>query len=78
VTFVRDRDAKHQQRVADWIQRFEATLTEMPALLKTRALEWTLSDLPLAFSSYVDLEQFRKITLPGLGTHFGDVEDVYP
>lgn len=78
VDFVSDRSAKHQQRIADWIQRFKTTLVEMPGLLNTRNPEWTLSDLPLAFSSYVDLEQFRKATLPELHIRFEDVEDVFP
>ena len=78
VNFISDRNAKHRERVADWTQQFKATLTDMTAFLKTKAPEWTLSDVPLVFSSYADLDQFRLVTLPELDIRAEDVEDMFP
>ena len=78
VTLVRPKNVKHQQRISDLVQRFKTTLTEIPSVLGVQASEWTLSDLPLAFDSYANLDHFCKTTLPGLGVRSEDVEDVFP
>ncbi|KAE8855468.1 hypothetical protein PTNB73_10125 [Pyrenophora teres f. teres] len=67
-----------EQGCAKWIQKYKVTLIDMSALLPNRSAEWTLSDLPLAFSSYIDLDRFRHKTLPGLEVPPEDVEDVFP
>ncbi|KAE8868649.1 hypothetical protein PTNB29_02560 [Pyrenophora teres f. teres] len=78
VSFVSDKRARHQYRIRQWIQKYKVTLIDMSALLPNRSAEWTLSDLPLAFSSYIDLDRFRHKTLPGLEVPPEDVEDVFP
>ncbi|KAG9196869.1 hypothetical protein G6514_003674 [Epicoccum nigrum] len=78
VSFTSDRRARHQDRIKEWIRQYMTTLIDMSALLPDRRPEWTLSDLPLAFSSYTDLDRFRHATLSGLGVRPEDVEDVFP
>jgi amino acid adenylation domain-containing protein len=78
VSFTSDRRARHQDRIKEWIRQYMTTLIDMSALLPDRRPEWTLSDLPLAFSSYTDLDRFRHDTLSGLGVRPEDVEDVFP
>ena len=78
VSFTSDRRARHQDRIKEWIRQYMTTLIDMSALLPDRRPEWTLSDLPLAFSSYTDLDRFRHDTLSGLGVRTEDVEDVFP
>ncbi|KAE8868574.1 hypothetical protein PTNB29_02485 [Pyrenophora teres f. teres] len=78
VSFVSDSRARHQDRIKKWIQKYMATLVDMSALLPHRSTEWTLSDLPLSFSCYIDLDRFRHKTLPGLEVRPEDVEDVFP
>ncbi|CAN9410040.1 unnamed protein product [Alternaria alternata] len=78
VSFTSDRRARHQDRIREWIRQYMTTLGDMSALLSNRRAEWTLSDFPLAFSSYTDLDRFRHDTLSGLGVRPEDVEDVFP
>lgn len=60
------------------MRQYTTTLIDMLALLSNRSAEWTLSDLPLSFSSYIDLDWFRHKTLLGLEVRLEDVEDVFP
>ncbi|CAA9959565.1 hypothetical protein PTMSG1_02982 [Pyrenophora teres f. maculata] len=78
ITFIRDRRANHQDRIRQWMRQYTTTLIDMSALLSNRSAEWTLSDLSLSFSSYIDLDRFRHKTLPGLEVRPEDVEDVFP
>lgn len=78
VTLVRPKIVKHKQRISDLVQHFMTTLTEIPSVLSVTVSEWTLSDLPLAFDSYVNLDHFCKTTLPDLGVRSENVEDVFP
>ncbi|EFQ91833.1 hypothetical protein CFE70_006010 [Pyrenophora teres f. teres 0-1] len=78
ITFIRDRRANYQDRIRQWMRQYTTTLIDMLALLSNRSAEWTLSDLPLSFSSYIDLDRFRHKTLLGLEVCPEDVEDVFP
>lgn len=78
VAVVSDSTVRYQDRIGDWVQQYKTTLLGMPSLLQGRGPEWTLSDLPLAFTSYQDLDHFSKHTVPGLHIRREDVEDVYP
>ncbi|XP_014550476.1 hypothetical protein COCVIDRAFT_31812, partial [Bipolaris victoriae FI3] len=78
VTVVSDSTVRYQDRIGDWVRQYKTTLLGMPSLLQGRSPEWTLSDLPLAFTSYQDLDYFCNHTLPGLHIRPEDVEDVYP
>lgn len=69
---------KHTSDIQAWLAQFKSALTDIPHHLYSRDPEWTLSDLPLAFSSYKDLDAFVVETLPGLGVNADDVEDIYP
>ncbi|PVH90270.1 condensation-domain-containing protein, partial [Periconia macrospinosa] len=69
---------KRKTQVQDWVRQYEAALMEMPGLLQGRSRQWTLSDFPLAFDSYRDLDRFQGDTLAELGVQADDVEDVYP
>ncbi|KAG9381449.1 Condensation domain containing protein [Pyrenophora tritici-repentis] len=70
--------AKRQQQVANWIERYEMALVEMATLLQKKHKQWTLSDLPLAFKTYEDLDSFQNDTLAELGVQPEEVEDVFP
>ncbi|KAG9375539.1 hypothetical protein A1F94_013889 [Pyrenophora tritici-repentis] len=67
VTVTSDSKAKRQQQVANWIERYEMALVEMATLLQKKHKQWTLSDLPLAFKTYEDLDSFQNDTLAELG-----------
>ncbi|KAJ3498097.1 hypothetical protein NLG97_g1389 [Lecanicillium saksenae] len=68
-----------ERQVVSWLQRFEHTLHELPLHLQNRRREWTLSDFPLAFNSYADLEEFRDKILPALNIDGPEqIEDIYP
>jgi amino acid adenylation domain-containing protein/non-ribosomal peptide synthase protein (TIGR01720 family) len=73
-----DRDIKLGEKVTAWAKEYEAVLTQMVRLLISKAAEWTLSDFPLAFRSYDDLDTFQTITIPSLDIKAEDVEDVFP
>ncbi|KNG52858.1 hypothetical protein TW65_09317, partial [Stemphylium lycopersici] len=78
VTFTYDRTAHHQQKIGQWIRLYEEALIELPSVLSGRGLQWTLSDLPLAFRTYKDVRRFQDETLPALGLDAEQVEDVFP
>ncbi|KAH9875478.1 hypothetical protein J1614_004317, partial [Plenodomus biglobosus] len=78
VTFTYDKAAQHQKKISQWIRLYEKALVELPGILGGRGLEWTLSDLPLAFHTYKDLRRFQDETLPALGLQAEQVEDVFP
>ncbi|KAF7574079.1 EntF, Non-ribosomal peptide synthetase module protein [Pyrenophora tritici-repentis] len=78
VAVISDSRVKHQQQIASWIEQYEVALVEMAAILQKRHPEWTLSDLPLAFQTYQDLDRFQKDTLAGLHIQPREVEDVFP
>lgn len=69
----------HSDMIEAWVDTYEATLTHLGALLKDRSSEWTLTDFPMAFTSYADMHEFRSVVLPRLGiTSAQDIEDIYP
>jgi len=78
VTVAHSGVMKRQTQVAEWIQRYEATLIEMAGLLQGRSPQWSLTDLSLPFVSYRDLDRFRDDTLAELGLRPEDIEDVCP
>jgi NRPS condensation-like uncharacterized protein/aryl carrier-like protein len=78
VTVAQSGITKRKSEIRDWIQQYETTLMDIPSLLHGRRPEWTLSDFPLAFRSYKDVDRFRNNTLVELGVRPEDVEDVYP
>jgi amino acid adenylation domain-containing protein/non-ribosomal peptide synthase protein (TIGR01720 family) len=75
VTYDRAMD---QDKATALIREYRATMTNMSGLLTNRAPEWTLSDFPLMFKTYAELEEFTNSTLPRLAIQPADVEDVFP
>ncbi|KAF1937772.1 acetyl-CoA synthetase-like protein [Clathrospora elynae] len=69
---------RHEARIREWFQQYKTALEEAPILLRNSTPAWTLSDLPLAFHSYIDLDLFRNQTLAELSVRPEEVEDVYP
>jgi amino acid adenylation domain-containing protein len=78
VSVTYSRGIRLREKVSAWVQQYKATLLEMTTLLPNKSTQWTLSDLPLAFKSYEDLNMFRDVTIPSLGIKIDDVEDVFP
>ena len=78
VSFMYNRKAKHQDRIARWIQNYKTTMQDIVVATHNAGRTNTLSDFPNAFHDYDDLEKFNKETLPRLGVfNVEDVEDVY-
>lgn len=73
-----DRAMKHQDRIADWISQYQAVLLQMTTILEHQPLRWTLSDFPLAFTSYEDLSNFQQKVVSRMNLVAGDVVDVFP
>jgi amino acid adenylation domain-containing protein/non-ribosomal peptide synthase protein (TIGR01720 family) len=70
--------SKHQEQVRNWVQQYETTLIKIPDMLRGKSPAWTLSDFPLTFHSYKDLDYFQYNTLTKLGLELDNIEDVYP
>jgi amino acid adenylation domain-containing protein/non-ribosomal peptide synthase protein (TIGR01720 family) len=69
----------HRDLIEAWMDTYEATLTHLSTLLKDRPSEWTLSDFPMAFTSYADMHEFQSVVMPQLGiTRAQEIEDIYP
>ncbi|PHH63093.1 hypothetical protein CDD81_6338 [Ophiocordyceps australis] len=79
VSLLYPKYARHQERIAAWMDCYQATLAQAASLLAHKPLQWTLSDFPLAFSSYDSIHEFQIRLLPELGITGPDqVEDVFP
>ncbi|KAL8995122.1 MAG: hypothetical protein Q9169_005085 [Polycauliona sp. 2 TL-2023] len=77
-SFTFNRHMKHQQRIHDWINTCQETLTSMPPMLAQMAWRPTLSDFPLLSLTYDRLTELLEIKLPSLGfTDIGNIEDMY-
>ncbi|KAG9196868.1 hypothetical protein G6514_003673, partial [Epicoccum nigrum] len=70
--------SKHQEQVRNWVRQYETTLIQIPDVLRGKSPAWTLSDFPLTFHSYKDLDYFQCNILTKLGLELDDIEDVYP
>ncbi|OSS50544.1 hypothetical protein B5807_04731 [Epicoccum nigrum] len=78
VSFMYNRKAKHQDRIAHWIQDYKTTMQDIATATNNVGRIYTLSDFPMAFHDYDDLENFTKEALPRLGiSNVEDVEDIY-
>ena len=72
------RDMRHQQRIVEWIVKYELFMSQMAKELLEMPRSWSLSDFPLAFQSYSDIDEFRGIWLDRLGIRPEDIEDIFP
>ncbi|KAI1811266.1 hypothetical protein GGS20DRAFT_123086 [Poronia punctata] len=69
----------HRDLMAVWMDTFKAALTDLSRLLRDRPSEWTLSDFPMAFTSYTDIGEFKSAVMPQLGiASLQEIEDIYP
>ncbi|KAK9437913.1 Amino acid adenylation [Metarhizium brunneum] len=70
---------RHGDLIEHWLVSYKAALTNLDTLLGSRSPEWTLSNFPLAFTSYTDMDEFRSVTLSQLGLQNAqDIEDIFP
>lgn len=77
-SFTFNKHMKHQDKITQWIDACQDTLTTMPKVLSELAFQPTLSDYPLLSLSYEGLEKLIKERLPELGiSDIGNVEDIY-
>ncbi|KAL2826232.1 hypothetical protein BDW59DRAFT_161069 [Aspergillus cavernicola] len=78
-SFTFNKNMRHQAQISSWITECEMTLYEALDVLKqTTQLEVMPSDYPLLSISQSRLQTLFNETLPKLGVHSRDVEDIYP
>ncbi|TWU71429.1 nrps [Metarhizium rileyi] len=73
------KNAQHAGLVEAWVVSYKAALETLGPLLSNRSPEWTLSDFPLSFTSYRDMEEFRSSVIPRLNLRGVQcIEDIFP
>ncbi|KAK2612057.1 hypothetical protein QQS21_001906 [Conoideocrella luteorostrata] len=73
------KNAQCSDLIETWIASYEDVLTQLAVVLVNKPPEWTLSDFPMAFTSYADMEEFRSVAMPRLGLgNARDIEDIFP
>ncbi|KAL8671338.1 MAG: hypothetical protein Q9168_004162 [Polycauliona sp. 1 TL-2023] len=76
--FTFNRHMKHQQRIRDWINICQQTLTSVPPMLAQMAWRPTLSDFPLLSLTYDGLIELLETKLPSVGlSGVANVDDMY-
>ncbi|KHN97569.1 Amino acid adenylation [Metarhizium album ARSEF 1941] len=71
--------ARHGDLIASWVRSYKDALARLGNLLENRKPEWTLSDFPMAFKSYADVDEFQSVVLCQLGLKDAqDIEDIFP
>ncbi|KAI9903483.1 hypothetical protein N3K66_000012 [Trichothecium roseum] len=79
VMVIYPKGLRNEEGLSTWVEQYEATLKKLTTLLPAKKSEWTLSDFPLAFKSYHDLDAFRDGIMPQLGIgEASAIEDIYP
>lgn len=79
VKLLYNRQSRHQELIAQWVENFEHLLLEAIGRLRYHAPELTLADVPQLDVTYAGLEKLNKDRLAGLGLHsVRDIEAVYP
>ncbi|KAI4152398.1 MAG: hypothetical protein L6R39_001827, partial [Caloplaca ligustica] len=71
-SFTYNKHMKHQERIAQWINTCQETLTTMPKTLAEMSFQPTLSDYSLLSLSYENLDKLVD------RFDIGNVEDIYP
>lgn len=72
------KDMDHQEEISSWVREYEKTLRHMGEEFAQKLPEWTISELPLAFQDYSDMDEFRERYLPQLNISADDIEDIFP
>lgn len=79
VMVIYPKGLRNEEGLSTWVDQYQATLKKLTTLLPAKKSEWTLSDFPLAFKSYHDLDAFRDRIMPELAIgEASAIEDIYP
>lgn len=78
VSFNFNKNMKHEKQIRQWISDYESTLVKITQDLPSLAHQWTLSDFPMAFSSYDALNEMTHKWLGKNNIRAEDVEDIFP
>ncbi|PTB57230.1 hypothetical protein M431DRAFT_112971 [Trichoderma harzianum CBS 226.95] len=68
----------HQSEICEWVDILQGTLARMSSELPTAIPCWTLTDFPLAFQTYDEIQELSQYRLNRLGVKSSDVEDIFP
>ncbi|QYS97871.1 hypothetical protein H0G86_005076 [Trichoderma simmonsii] len=73
------RGMAREDQVNRWMREYLSGLKQMAHTLQSTPIQSTLSDFPMAFQSYDDLDDFHKHLMPKLHvSSLRDIEDIYP
>lgn len=79
VSFDFPDNIRHRDRIEAWVEQYQVTLKQLAETLKDRPFQCTLSNFPLAFTSYQDINEFQRRLSSSWGiTRVEDIDDVYP
>lgn len=78
VTVEFHEDMRHQTDISRWLGEYEQTLRQIVQEFPLKRPEMTLSELPLAFKDYSDMDEFIARLLPQLNISADEIEDVFP
>ncbi|KAL0929811.1 non-ribosomal peptide synthetase protein [Colletotrichum truncatum] len=71
-------NSQHQQRIVAWVDMYQTVLRQLAESLPARASEWTLSDFPMTFQSYDEIQEIRNRVLPRVGiTDLEQIQDIH-
>lgn len=67
------------EKVQSWAQAYGDMLRDLADQLSVDTVHWTLSDFPMAFKTYEDLQSFEQMSLTEFGiSDLSNVEDIFP
>ncbi|KAL7912424.1 hypothetical protein GGI35DRAFT_491025 [Trichoderma velutinum] len=78
VSVAYNKHVNHQSEICEWVDVLQDTLTRMSRELPTATPCWTLTDFPLAFQTYDEIQELSQYHLNRLGVKHNDVEDIFP
>lgn len=78
VSVAYDKHMNHQSEICEWVDIIQGTLVRMSSELPTAVPCWTLTDFPLAFQTYDEIQELSQHHLNRLGVNSSDVEDIFP
>lgn len=78
VSFQYHKNMRHQDRIATWIQEYQACILEAVGQISKPSFQTEVSLYPLWTSSRALLAKLLTSTLPSIGIGMEDVEDIYP
>ncbi|KAL6810263.1 hypothetical protein J3E69DRAFT_377705 [Trichoderma sp. SZMC 28015] len=78
VSVAYNKRMNHQSEICEWVDILQGTLARMSSELPTAVPCWTLTDFPLAFQTYDEIQELSQHHLNRLGVNSSDVEDIFP